>query len=612
MKEQGGHHRMGQSILLRLESLKKRNFENKESVNTDLYRLLCNKDLLTVAYNLIKSKPGNMTPGTDKLTLDELSEEVIENLIKQLRDQTFKFKPVRRVFIPKENTNVLRPLGIPSPRDKIIQKAMLLIMENIYDSTFSTHSHGFRPGHSCHSALKEIRSVWSGSKWAIEGDIKGCYDNVNHQILIDILRKKIRDERFIQLIWKLLRAGVEVNKTLEKTKIGTPQGGILSPLLANIYLNEFDTFISNLSQEIGSKYNSTRRENPEYHKIRGRIYRLHTKRTASGTVTVRPTKEALKEIKTLSKIERTIPSKDPFDTEYRKILFIRYADDWIVGVFGGKEFAEGVKDKIQTFLQEQLKLTLSPEKTKITHFASNNVSFLGYTLQISTRSSYSSSGKQNRRTVGWQPRLFVPMDKLVKKLFEKNFCTKNSLGVPIGTKKKGWILYPDKIIVQRYNYVLRGLRNYYAPADNFGSSMNRIEYLLTYSCAHTLAAKHRTRISAQLKRLEELGLDIMKSHKNNIWDFKTKPFQYDQLLTSYVKRTKLLSAAECTVCQSKENLEMHHVKALRKDGVLLSDKYMIALMQRMNRKQICVCRTCHMDIHYGKYDGNSLSLIEPN
>ena len=273
---------MGYKILLRLESLKERNTKNRDAVNKDLYRLLCNKELLTIAYNSIKSKPGNMTPGTDELTLDEMSDKIIKGIIAELRSQTFKFKPVRRVYIPKGNTGNMRPLGVPTPRDKVVQKAMLMIMENIYEPTFSTHSHGFRPGFSCHSALKEIRSTWSGTKWAIEGDIKGCYDNVKHQILIDIIRQKIDDERFIQLIWKLLRAGVEINKKLERTKMGTPQGGILSPLLANIYLHELDEFITNLSTQTSSSNNNSRRENPEYKSIRGKIYRLRTKRTTSG------------------------------------------------------------------------------------------------------------------------------------------------------------------------------------------------------------------------------------------------------------------------------------------------------------------------------------------
>ena len=597
---------MGYKILLRLESLKKRNTKNKNAINKDLYRLLCNKELLAIAYNSIKSKPGNMTPGTDELTLDEMSDKVIEGIIDELRNQTFKFKPVRRVYIPKGNTGKMRPLGVPTPRDKVVQKAMLMIMESIYEPTFSDHSHGFRPGRSCHSALKEIRSKWSGIKWAIEGDIKGCYDNVKHLTLINIVRRKIDDERFIQLIWKLLRAGVEINTKIERTKMGTPQGGILSPLLANIYLHELDEFITNLSTQTAGSTNSSRRENPEYKSIRGKIYRLRTKRTTSGVEKIRPTPETLKEIKALQKVQRTLPSKDQLDPNYKKVIYVRYADDWIVGIIGNKEFAKEIKDKIENFLENKLQLSLSPEKTKVTLCASREIEFLGYYLEMGGKSTFSINGKQGKRTVGWQPKLFVPMNKIIRKLSDKNFCTKDGIGI----KKKGWILYPDQIIVQRYNYLIRGLRNYYSPADNFGTSMSRIEYILKFSCAHTLAAKHRTRISKQLDRVEKLGLDVKKSHKNNIWDFKTKPFNYDSLFKSYTRRTKLLSSSKCQICQSPENLEMHHVRALRKDGILLSDKYLIGLMQRMNRKQICVCRNCHMDIHNGKYDGNSLSLLE--
>lgn len=597
---------MGKSVLLRLESLKIRNSKNRDAVNKDLYRLLCNKDLLTTAYNLIKSNPGNMTPGTDQETLDAISKEFIEKTITQLRNQSFKFKPVKRVYIPKGNTKNMRPLGIPSPRDKVIQKAMHMIMECIYEPTFSNYSHGFRPGRSCHSALREIRSVWSGIKWGIEGDIKSCYDSVNHQTLINILERKIKDERFIQLIWKLLRAGIVVDGKLEGSKIGTPQGGILSPLLANIYLNEFDTFLTKLSADVASTSNKGRSENPEYQKIRGKIYRLNTKRTKSGVMKVQPTKKELTEIKALKRVQQSLPSKDPFDTKYKKVIYIRYADDWIVGIIGSKEFANEIKDKVQKFLNDELQLTLSPEKTKVTLCSSREIKFLGYELQIGGKSNFSSIGKQKRRSVGWQPRLFVPMDSIVTKLSEKNFCSKSGIGV----KKKGWIRYPDEIIVQKYNYVIRGLRNYYSPADNFGTSMNRIEYILKYSCAHTLAAKHRTRISKQLIRLTELGLNLSKSYQNNIWDFKTKPLDYDSIFKSYANRSKLLSPSSCQICKSTEKLEMHHIRALRKDGILLTDKYLTAIMQRMNRKQICVCRSCHMDIHKGIYDGNSLSLLD--
>lgn len=600
---------MGKSVLLRLESLKRRNDADSEAVNKDLYRLLCNKELLTIAYNSIKSKPGNMTPGTDGRTLDAMSEKLIDSISTELRNQSFKFKPVRRVLIPKRNKDSKRPLGIPSPRDKVVQKAMLMIMECIYEPIFSDHSHGFRPGRSCHTALREIRTSWSGVKWVIEGDIQGCYDNVNHHNLINILGCKIKDERFIQLIWKLLRAGVEIDSKLQSSKLGTPQGGILSPLLANIYLHEFDKFLEGASAEISANSSPTRRENPEYHKVRGKIYRLRKKRTLFGMIKRKSSSKRAKQIRQLQKVQRSIPSKDPFDPKYKKLIFLRYADDWIVGIIGSKKFSCKIKEEIEVFLDQKLQLKLSPEKTKITLGSSRKVHFLGYDLQMGGSSSYGSGTVvQGRRSVGWQPRLFVPMDNLVTKLSDLNFCTRLGQGI----KKKGWIMYPDDIIVEKYNYIIRGLRNYYAPADNFGSSMNRIEYILKYSCAHTLAAKHRSRISRQLRRIKEkqLRLDVRQSHTNKLWDFKTKPFEYESIFTSYAKRTRLLTSSKCKICHSTNQLEMHHVRALKKDGVLLADKYLIAIMQRMNRKQICVCRSCHVEIHNGKYDGNSLSLLE--
>jgi group II intron reverse transcriptase/maturase len=598
---------MGLPILQRLESLRKRNLDNKDAVNKDLFRMVCNKDLLTISYNLIKSKPGNMTPGTDNETLDKISEITIENIISQLRDRTFVFKPVRRVHIPKGNTGKTRPLGVPSPRDKIVQKAIALIMENIYEPIFSTHSHGFRPGKSCHTALQDFRKHWTGIKWVIEGDIKGCYDNVNHHILINILRRKIKDERFIQLIWKLIRAGVEENGVREKTKIGTPQGGILSPILANIYLHELDEHLVTLSKEISSASDKDKkRPNPEYKHIQYEINRLKTHGSKGEKVKGKLNKDELIKLKSLGKELRTIPSMDPMDPEYKKILFIRYADDWIIGIIGEKQDAIDIRTKIETYLEQHLKLTLSPEKTKITYLGKRTARFLGYELQSGGTSKFSTSKTLYKRTVGFQPRIFMPISDIVSKMADNNFCTK----IGIGTRKKGWIHYPDNIIVQKFNYILRGYRNYYAPSDNFGAGMNRLEYILKFSCAHTLASKRRTRVSIQIKRLIGLGLDIKKEHVNNKWDFKINPFDYNAVFTTYAKRTNLLTSSKCLVCGSTEHLEMHHVKALRKNGVDHLDKHMIGIMQRMQRKQICVCRVCHMDIHNGRYDGRSLSFLE--
>lgn len=468
--------------------------------------MVCNKELLIISYNLLKSNPGNLTPGTHNEILDGISESLIDNIIKQLRERAYVFKPLREVYIPKGNIGKTRYLRVLSPLDKIVQKAALLIMESIYEPIFSPHSHGFRPGRSCHTALREIRTKWAGMKWGIEGDIEGYYENVDHQILITILRRKIKDERFIQLIWKILRAGVETDQIYRNSKIGTSQSGMLSSLLGNIYLHELDTYLDVLSTKISLGSSESRSFNPEYTDIQYKIYRLKNLSLDNENSKSKLAKEQLDELHELRKQSRKLPSKDPMDLLFRKLNYVRYADHWIIGIIGDIQIATEIRDKIKVFLKEQLKLDLSPEKTKITKLSTRKTMFLGYELQSGSKTEFSSTLPLNKRTVGWQPRIFIPMEKIIQKLAESNFCTK--LGV--GKKKKGWIHYPENVIVQKYNYIIRGYRNYYAPADNFGTSMNRIEYILKYSCAHTIAAKRRTRISSQLKRIKELGLNIHK------------------------------------------------------------------------------------------------------
>jgi len=553
---------MAQTVQQRLETLRKRNSENSSAINKDLYRLLCKKDLLSACYQSIKSKAGNMTPGTDNVTLDGYSENVVEEVISALKDQSWQFKPVRRKYIPKANGK-LRPLGIPAPRDKIVQKGIEIILSAIYESSFSEYSHGFRTGRSCHSALRSVRMSWSGMKWVIEGDIEGCYENVDHSILIGILRRKIQDERFLNLIWKLLRAGYEEERVLKPSK---KQGGVASPVLANIYLHDLDVFV----QKLMDQHNvGQRRPNKEYERLRGKRDRLRFYRGTDGKSRPRPKSEvSLHEIRRLTKEMRKLPSKEPMDENYTKLTYVRYADDWIVGIIGSKNFAETIRDQIRVFILEHLKLTLSPEKTHISHLSLEGANFLGYHIKCGKAGIYSGRAiakdlfGNSKRTVGWQPTLFVPMDKLVRHLSDKNFCT--STGFPL--KKKGWIVYDDDVIISRYNSILRGLRNYYAPADNLGTSMNRINYILKYSCAHTLAAKHRTRITTQLRRNDSKSIKVLLNDvpgRVNPWDFrgeKGNEISLEKAFTSFASRTRLLSSDKCVICGIKSGLEMHHVK----------------------------------------------------
>jgi group II intron reverse transcriptase/maturase len=346
---------MSYRTLERLERLRTLN-SNRQWVNHDVYRLMYKEDLYILAYERIKSKPGNMTPGTDEETLDGFSLEAIREMIREMKTEQFRFKPVRQQFIPKPNGK-MRKLGIPCVRDKIVQEVIRLILEAIYDSPrgpyFSDSSHGFRPQRSCHTALREFREQWTGVNWLIEGDIRACFDELDHRTLVSLLHKKIQDERFLNLIWKLLNAGyMDLHGMKKDSLIGSPQGGIASPILANVYLHELDEFVETIRSEL--EKGQEKRRDPVYRQLSKKKARL----AARG-------KTRTKEFKELTKRMRATPSRQVSDPNYIRIRYLRYADDWLVGVGGSHALAEEIKQKIKTFLSDHLHLT--PSRGKNAH-----------------------------------------------------------------------------------------------------------------------------------------------------------------------------------------------------------------------------------------------------
>lgn len=290
-----------------------------------LYRNLYNEELFLLAYNKIYAKPGNMTKGADGKTIDGISLERIKDTVDQLRNGTYKPNPARRTYILKKNGKK-RPLGIPSIDDKLVQEVTRMILENIWEDTFSNCSHGFRPKRSCHTALQQIQSTFNGVKWFIEGDISAYFDTIDHNILIRILRKRIKDERFIQLIRKFLKAGYLEDRQYHVTYSGTAQGSIISPILANIYLNELDKHMMDFKKsfDIGS----ARRRNPEHRKAEGQKYHIKKKYVSTWKTLDRTEKSKIcKQVKALEQTMVNIPSADPFDPQYRRLSYVRYADD---------------------------------------------------------------------------------------------------------------------------------------------------------------------------------------------------------------------------------------------------------------------------------------------
>lgn len=581
-------------------------------MNKELYRLLFHPDLYHQAYQKIKSKPGNMTAGTDRKTLDGFSEKTIQNLVWDMRSEKYQPKPVRVVRIPKANGK-LRRLGIPSTRDKVLQEVLRNILEAIYDSpekpVFSENSHGFRPGKSCHTALEAVQK-WSAINWVIEGDITNFFDGIDHGVLIRELRKKIDDERFISLIYKILRAGywdLEKNERGESLA-GTPQGGVISPTLANVYLHAFDEYIEQIRKE--------------YEKGAKRATSLEYKRVAKRRRTLAlKGKSKTKEFKELSKRMRSIPSVDPRDENFIRIKYVRYADDWLVGVSGSKKLAEEIKEKIKNFLKEELKLELNNEKTTITHARTQEAMFLGVRVKIrdaeTPKQETSTNGSKRlfkRRSTGWEVELKAPLKRIVERLAGKGFCDLN--GEP--KAKYAWTHLDDDQIILLFSGVNRGILNYYSFVDNF-SRLSGIQHILRFSLVKTLAAKHRKSCKAifeiygkEITRIIEAsdskGVRKVEFYRNYNWTKSRSAFKtpspgkrVDILRLSYRLRSRSKIGQRCCICGEPNETEMHHVRHIKKIGQKVTGFKRV--MQALNRKQIPVCRQCHLDIHQGRYDG---------
>ena len=608
-----------QRTLQRLECLRQLNTD-KERVNTKLYRLLYKEELYLVAYERIKSAPGNLTPGSDGETIDGFSLKAIRQIIQEMRSERFQFKPVRTVYLPKPNGK-MRKLGIPSTRDKIVQEVIRLILECIYDSPsgpyFHETSHGFRPNRSCHTALREIRGKWSATNWFVEGDVQACFDEIDHGVLVNVLRKKLRDERFLNLIWKLLRAGyLDLREGRKDSLAGTPQGGLASPILANVYLHELDEKVEEIRARLAR--GKKKRCNPLYHNLVERKRRLQKK----GATHTKAYRELVKQI-------RSLPAVEVNDPHFIRIKYLRYADDWLVGICGPRTLAEQVKEELKTFLREHLKLTLSEEKTRITHAREEQAQFLGTLLGIGRGGvqrvvtiSHAWSKPFKRRSTGSEIVMEAPLPKLIKKLQSKGFCT--AAGKP--TTKTAWMDLDADQMVALYNGIMRGIQNYYRFTDNF-RQLSRIQYILHDSLARTLAAKYKRSKGHIFKRFgKNLTIPVkgkegkrdrdVSLYLNHDWTKQRNGFQIGDTKVDFLRwnikmRTRSKLGKACCVCNDPQHVEMHHVRHIRKTGARKPTGFN-TILRALNRKQLPVCTSCHRKIHRGEYDGMRLSELAYN
>ena len=576
-----------------------------------LYRLLFNEELFYVAYQKIASNGGSTTKGSDGRSIDGMSLARIETLIASLKDESYQPHPSRRVHIPKKNGKT-RPLGIPAFEDKLVQEVVRMILEAIYEGHFETTSHGFRPKRSCHTALLHIQKTFNGAKWFIEGDIKGFFDNIDHDVLVGILRERISDDRFIRLIRKFLKAGYVEDWTFHNTYSGTPQGGIVSPILANIYLDKLDKYVKEYIQHFdkGTKRRPGKESNDLANERKRTVRKL--KKVKDGTE-----KAALvARLKAIEQERAAFPNGDEMDESYRRLKYIRYADDFILGVIGSKEEAQRIKEDIKSFLSASLALELSEEKTLITH-TGKSAKFLGYEITV-TRDNHQRRDVRGclRRTYGKRVRLNVSMATLRDKLLEygaMEIKLRNGKEIWKPKCRSGLIFNDDLEILDRYNRETVGFCNYYLIANNC-VVLHNFRYIMEYSMYKTFAGKYRSTVRKinkkyRLNKLftvkyEQKGVIKSRTFYKTSFKRRTTAFNGSCDIEPYsiadVSRTNLtdrLKAEKCELCGATGKLIMHHVRNLKD---LKGKESWKRLMSARKRKTIALCPSCHRLRHLGK------------
>jgi group II intron reverse transcriptase/maturase len=559
----------------------------------ELYRQLFNPQLYLLAYGRIYSNKGAMTPGVTEETADGMSMRKIGRIIDAVRHERYRFSPVRRVRIPKKNGKT-RPLGLPTWSDKLVAEVVRLLLEAYYEPTFSDRSHGFRPDRGCHTALSEVANTWTGTTWFIEADISDCFGSLDHDVMLAILTETIRDNRFLRLVRNMLRAGYLEDWVWGATLSGAPQGGVASPVLSNIYLDRLDKFIEQVLIPEHTR-GERRKFNPEYTRLSAAIERGRKHGDRDG-------------VRRLRKQRRRLPSQDPRDPGYRRLKYVRYADDHLLGFTGPKAEAEQIKQRLEQFLRDDLKLELSREKTLITHARSQAARFLGYDITVHHDDS---KGSRGRRWTGGFIMLRIPRSVIKAKsgpYFRR--------GKP--ASRHDLAHYDDYTVVATFGSQYRGLVQYYLLAGNV-YRLNRLRWVMELSMLRTLAAKHRSSVSRMAARYKakiqtphglrtcfevtverqgrkslvaRFGGIPLKRNRNAVpRDYVPPPIRHREV-------AQRLLRGVCEICQDTADIQVHQIRKLADLVTQGNDEpAWMEIMAKKRRKTLILCGPCHHSIH---------------
>ena len=641
--------RSSEVVAQELVQLRKYSEQNNiDEVNTCVKSLLSNPEFWILCYESIKSNPGMESSGGslfsgETITLDGISLEFFHKLSIKISNGSFRFGHIRRVSIPKPQGST-RPLGIADSRDKIVQKGMAVILEELSEYRFSDSSFGFRKGKSCHDAIAYIKKKVPSGMWAIEGDISKCFDRFNHKRLVSLIRKKyVSQQVFIDLLFKALR-----NKTISINgsfinKIGTSQGSVVSPILCNIYLNELDVFVNEGNRLKEFRVGKSTTANPSFKALLS-----VTKEEQVEAQNIRKTKGKLKAWKFLHKLrvsklkvaEKKNISRSIFKGRNRRIAYVRYADDFIIFVWGTKNDCLEIKKRVKIFLKSELDLDLSDDKSKITFLKKEKANFLGFQIWQSPskipsqKSDVNPYGKLDRVKMNSKfrgatmqiPRIRITfsMNNVLRKLVDKGLV-RYKAGEFFPTSYKPALQYELANIVAYLKAVFLGLANYYGFAHNWYDAKTLYNYFGLFCTAMTIAHKTKSKVPKVFKKYgSELAIkdgnnkilsffgslsnSRFKKNVSNSYYKSATITDIEQLLMVNLKIAKShFIKWPCVICG--KSAEMHHIKHVRK---ALSKKkpgsynFYLEALRLVNRKTLPVCKFHHNLIHAGKYDGESL------